>query len=326
MDRLSPLSRPTPAAPLRATQGPGRPASPAPEQPPQVPEERADINCNPTPPPQKPSRSWVKAISLGVLGATLMAGVINSGIPGLASCDCASPKQAQVQVVDGPKSNAPKVLQEQQAEPLQFQTVRFGVTPTERGFGDAKVELARDNRTESNGTFSHHVQIDRLQTKAGKVLFNNDEAEVLSLEFHDSAQSNWATQSTLKPAGNFGKYVSVAETYTHFGGESSGTETRLRTIDSKTGGVVNLSEIISNEDYTAIANRVQAGLNSPQGLNYRNGSTPEDLDAIMNNGFSLHQAKKDGPVTLTVAVPNVVDTQGQKVAEFTFTLSPQAIH
>ena len=327
MDRLSPLSRTSSTSPLRGASQLNRstPNQP-PEQPPEVPQEKAEIRNHPTPPPQKPSRSWLRAIGIGVLGATMIAGALNSGIPGLIACEGGSPKQAQVKVVDAPKVNAPTVLTQQDAEPLQFQTVRFGVVPTERGFGQANVELATDVRTESNGQFSHDVRIDRLQTRQGKVLYNNDEAEVLSLDFHDQAQANWSTQSKLKPAGNFGRYVSVAETYTHFGGESSGTETQLRTIDSKTGKVVNLSEIISGEDYEVIATRVQAGLNSPQGLPYQNGSTLEDLDAIMNNGFSLHQAKKDGPVTLTVAAPNQIDTQGHKVVEFTFTLSPQAIH
>ena len=87
--------------------------------------------------------------------------------------------------------------------------------------------------------------------------------------------------------------------------------------------MVNLSEIVSPEDYQKIAKHVQSGLNSFQGLNYQ-VEDAETLDSHLNNGFSLHQ-QKDGKVLLTVAIPGQIDAEGGQVAEFTFRLPASSI-
>jgi hypothetical protein len=170
----------------------------------------------------------------------------------------------------------------------------------------------------------HDLRIDRLESKGGKVLYSSQDADMGALDFQDQAEVNWKTSSVLKPAGHFGKYVSVAETTTRFsGGASDATEVQLRTIDTTTGKVVNLSELVSSEDYQKMAASVQAGLNSVQGAHYQQEDM-ETMDSHMNNGFSLHQ-DKDGKLLLTVAIPSNVESDGGRVAEFTFSISPSAL-
>ena len=97
----------------------------------------------------------------------------------------------------------------------------------------------------------------------------------------------------------------------------------LRTVDSKTHQVVNLSELVSGEDYVKMADAIKSGLNTPAGLHYQQPDM-ESLDSHMNNGFSLREAK-DGSVIVTVAIPSSVESDGAKVAEFTFSLPASAI-
>lgn len=305
----------------------------------QPPGDDVHISAAPTPPPQEapaPARSgnWLKRMGWATLGLSLLAGgaMIGGAFSPALSADSIQAQTAQVQTHSGKKAVPATLQHEAGAQQLEFQTVRFNVTPTTRSFGNAPVKLAADDTTESKdgpgGALTHKIKIDRLEGKDGKVLYNNDEAEMQRLNFQDQAEGNWETTVTLKPAGHFGKYVSVAETYSSYaGGASGGNEVRLRTIDSQTGKVVNLSDIVSGEDYGKIAKQITDGVNgSLQGINYRpDPSTPmESLDAVMNNGFSLHQ-DKEGGVLLTVALPNQQDSQGGKVAEFTFKLPASAI-
>ena len=277
---------------------------------------------DPVPPPR--SQPWLKKAALAGMGLGLLAGgAIVGGAYSPAMSAAQNAPQAQVQIKQATKTAPTSMLQEQ-SQPIHLKTARFGVTPTVHSFGDSGVRLETDQRQEAktgeNGQeLTHDIRIDRLQGADGHVLYSSDDAELGTLDFHDQADMNWRTVSILKPAGHAGKYVSVSETTTRFsGGASDATETKLRTIDTTTRNVVNLSELISGEDYVKIASQVQAGLNSVQGANYQ-VSDMETLDSHMNNGFSLNQ-EKDGSITLTVAIPSNVESDGARVAEFTFSV------
>ncbi|MBS2037422.1 hypothetical protein JST97_20705 [bacterium] len=278
---------------------------------------------------QKPSPSWLKRT---VFAAGLTALAVAGGMGGsmiMAGMSPAKADSAHVQVVKQTKT-APTTLLQHQQEPTHLLTARIGVTPSVHELGDlGKIES--DVRTESkpnpNGgpQLKHEIRIDRLSgTKDGHVLYSSEDAELGTLDFHDQAEGNWKTSSVIKPAGHYGRYLSVSETTTRFTGGTEATEVKLRTIDSKTHKVINLSELVSEEDYQKMASAVTSGLNSIAGQHYQQEDM-ESLDSHMNNGFSLRNGK-DGNVILTVAIPSNVESDGGKVAEFTFSLPASAIH
>lgn len=260
------------------------------------------------------------ALGLGaVIGGSIVGGSIS---PALSAANNAPQAHVQMQK----QQSAPKTLTQHVQQGVHFDGARFGVSPTVRNFGDAPVQLTTDQHQESHAGLQHNIRIDRLMHQDGRALYSSEEAEQATLDFHDQADAaNWQTTSRLRPAGHFGNFVSVSETDTFFSGGASGSSmTRLRTIDTRTGQVVNLSEILSGEDYQRVAKDVLAGLNSLQGLPY-NVEDLETLDSHMNNGFALHQ-QKDGSVKLSVAIPSQQESLGEKVAEFSFTLPASAIH
>jgi hypothetical protein len=281
--------------------------------------------------PVSPERSsnWLKKAGLAGMGLGLVVGgALVGGTCSPALNAAQSAPQAQVKIKTAVKS-APKTMLEEQSQPIHLKTARFGVTPTVRSFGNSGVSHEFDQRQESKpGAYgqelTHDVRIDRIHGPDGHVLYSSDEAELGTLDFHDQADTHWRTSSKLKPAGHAGKYVSVSETTTRFtGGESEVTDTKLRTIDMVTHNVVNLSELLSGEDYQRIAAEVQTGLNSVAGAGYQ-VSDMETLDSHMNNGFALDQ-QKDGSLTLTVAIPSNQASGSTKVAEFTFAIPASAL-
>jgi hypothetical protein len=313
--------------------GPTNKVRPAQENP-QVPGDQVQINKPPAPEQaaevkSKPSSNWLKRTLFGAgLTAMAVAGGMAGGSLIMAGMSPAKADSAHVQVVKQHKT-APTTLLQHQQEPTHLLTARIGVTPSEHDLGNlGKIEP--DVRTETkpnpNGgpQLKHEIHIDRLSgTKDGHVLYSSDAAELGTLDFHDQAEVNWKTSSVLKPAGHYGRFLSVSETTTRFTGGTEATEVQLRTIDSKTHKVVNLSELVSAEDYQKMAASVTSGLNSLAGQHYQQEDM-ETLDSHMNNGFSLQQGK-DGNVILTVAIPSNVESDGGKVAEFTFSLPANAI-
>ncbi|MBT9587093.1 hypothetical protein IV102_27370 [bacterium] len=309
----------------------------SPVKPPPPPVENAPVSdtVNLQPPQQKdpvsPPRSeaWLKKAAFAGLGLGLLAGgAIMGGAFSPALSASQSQPQAHVQIKQASK-NAPSSMLQEQTQPIHLKTARFGVTPTVRSYGDVGVRPETDQRQEAKPgldgeTLTHDIRIDRIHGADGHVLYSSDEAELGTLDFHDQADMSWRTVSVLKPAGQAGNFVSVSETTTRFsGGASDATETRLRTVDMTTHNVVNLSELLSGEDYQKIAAQVQAGLNSVQGSRYQ-VSDMETLDSHMNNGFALNQ-EKDGSLTLTVAIPSNVESDGARVAEFTFVIPASAL-
>ncbi|MBN9414076.1 MAG: hypothetical protein J0I12_01500 [Candidatus Eremiobacteraeota bacterium] len=300
----------------------------------EVPGDQVQINKpafqEPAEVKQKPTSSWLKRTLFGAgLTAMAVAGGIAGGSFVMAGMSPAKADSAHVQVVKKDTKTAPTTLLQEQQAPTHLLTARIGVTPSVHDIGKlGKIET--DQRTESkpgpNKTeFKHEIRIDRLSgTKDGHVLYSSDDAELGTLDFHDQAEGNWKTTSVIKGAGHYGKYISVSETTTRFTGGTEATEVKLRTIDSKTHKEVNLSELVSSEDYVKMADAITSGLNSPAGLHYQQPDM-ESLDSHMNNGFSLREAK-DGSVILTVAIPSSVESDGGKVAEFTFSLPASAIH
>lgn len=313
--------------------GPTHKAKPA-EETGQVPGDQVQINKPPAPEQsaevkQKPSSSWLKRTLLGAgLTAMAVAGGMAGGSLIMAGMSPAKADSAHVQVVKQHKT-APATLLQHQQEPTHLLTARIGVTPSVHALGDlGKIES--DVRTEAkpnpNGgpELKHEIRIDRLSgTKDGHVLYSSDDAELGTLDFHDQAEGNWKTSSVLKPAGHYGNFLSVSETTTRFTGGTEATEVQLRTIDSRTHKVINLSELVSSEDYQKMASAVTSGLNSVAGQHYQQEDM-ESLDSHMNNGFSLQQGK-DGNVILTVGIPSNVESDGGKIAEFTFSLPASAI-
>lgn len=276
----------------------------------------------------RPSSDWLKRSLLGAgFTATALAGGLAGGGLMLAGVTPANAQSAHVQVVKNTAKSAPTTLLRQQHAPTHLLTSRIGVTPSLHDLGKlGKVET--DVRNESkpgpHGRLTHEIRIDRLSRAAdGKVLYNSDEAEVGTLDFHDQATGNWKTRSLVQGAGHYGKYLSVSETTTRATDGAETTEVKLRTIDSRTGKVVNLSELVSGEDYVKMADAVEAGLNHPAGQNYQQPDM-ESWDFHMNNGFSLREGT-DGSVILTVAIPSSAESDAGKVSEFSFSLPASAI-
>lgn len=278
--------------------------------------------------PQKKSSNWLRQMGLAAsLTALTIAGTVAGTNLIMAGMSPAKADSAHVQVVSQ-KKTAPTTMLQQQHAPTHLLTARIGVSPSVHDIGKlGKIET--DRRTESkpgpNGTeLKHEIRIDRLSgTGDGHVLYSSDDAELGTLDFHDQAEGSWKTSSVIKGAGHYGKYISVSEVTTRFTGGTEATEVMLRTVDSKTHQVVNLSELVSGEDYVKMADAIKSGLNTPAGLHYQQPDM-ESLDSHMNNGFSLREAK-DGSVIVTVAIPSSVESDGAKVAEFTFSLPASAI-
>jgi len=313
-------------SPVRHTQ--------APEEKPAVSGDsvniKAPVSAEPAAAPQKKSPSWLRQMGLAAALTTLtIAGTVAGTSMFMAAMSPAGAgQQAQVQVKANAKT-APTTLLQQQQQPTHLLTARIGVTPSVHALGDlGKIET--DQRVETKPgpdgqELKHDVRIDRLSgTRDGHVLYSSDDAELGTLDFHDQAEGNWKTSSVIKGAGHYGKFLSVSETTTTFKGGTEATEVKLRTIDSKTHQVINLSELVSEEDYQKMAKDVTAGLNSIAGQHYQQADM-ESLDSHMNNGFSLREGK-DGNVILTVAIPSNVESDGGKVAEFAFSLPASAIH
>lgn len=271
----------------------------------------------------RPSSNWLKRTLLGAgLTATAVAGGMTGLMAGMAPAQAAS--SAHVKVVSTTKTAPAKLLQ---ASP-QLLSARVGVTPSVHDLGKlGKIET--DIRTEAgpgpNGQqLTHDVRIDRLSRPAdGKVLYHSEEAELGTLNFHDEATSNWKTRSVVQGAGHYGHYLSVSETTTRSTGGADSTEVKLRTIDSRTGKVVNLSELVSGKDYEKMGDAVEAGLKNSAGRNYQQPDM-ESWDYHMNNGFSLREGK-DGRVILTVAIPSSAPEDAGKLAEFSFSLPASAL-
>lgn len=296
---------------------------------PEIPADRVQLQAPSTQQPaevkQKPSSAWLKRSLFGAaLTATTLAGVLAGG--GLSPAMAGS---AHVQVAKkSATTHAPARLLQQHHAPTHLLTARIGVTPSQHDLGQlGKVETDRRIETKPgpNGQqLSHDIRIDRLSRASdGKVLYNSDEAEVGSLYFHDQATNNWKTLSTIQGAGHYGPYLSVSETTTRPAEGVEKTEVKLRTIDSRTGQVVNLSELVSSQDYVKMADAIEAGVNNPAGLHYQQPDM-EAWDYHMNNGFSLREAK-DGSVIVTVAIPSSAEKDAGKVAEFSFSLPAGAI-
>lgn len=289
---------------------------------------KAPVSAEPAAAPEKKSGSWLRQMGLAAAFTTLaIAGTIGGVNMITAGMSPASAGQAHVQVKANVKT-APTTLLQQQQQPTHLLTARIGVTPSVHSLGDlGKVET--DQRVESkpgpNGQdLKHDVRIDRLSgTQDGHVLYSSDDAELGTLDFHDQAEGNWKTSSVIKPAGHYGRYLSVSETTTTLKDGTESSEVKLRTVDSKTHQVINLSELVSGEDYQKMAQDVTSGLNSVAGQNYQQEDM-ESLDHHMNNGFSLRNGK-DGNVILTVAIPSNAKSDAGKVAEFTFSLPASAI-
>lgn len=325
---LPPIPGTTPARPLSHL-SPVK-STPQPETP--APGDSIHIQA---PQPQDPvspvrSQAWLKKAALGATGLGLLAAgaILGGGLgPSLSGGSSPAP-QAHVQIQQQQKAAPTRMLQDQNA-PIHLKTARFGVSPSVRSFGNSGVRHEIDKRVEAKempggGELTHDIRIDRIHGADGHVLYSSDDAELGTLDFHDQATVNWKTRSELKPAGHFGHYVSVSETTVRYtGGDSDAAETRLRTIDLNTRNVVNLSELLTSEDYVRIARDVQAGLNSLQGANYQVADM-ETLDSHMNNGFALNQ-EKDGSLTLTVAIPSQVESEVGKVAEFVFSIPSSAL-
>ncbi|MBX3171284.1 MAG: hypothetical protein KF760_28000 [Candidatus Eremiobacteraeota bacterium] len=257
---------------------------------------------------QRASSNWLKRT---LLGAGLTATAVAGGMTGLPAQAAAS---AHVKVVN---KNAPTLL-----------TSRVGVTPSRHDVGKlGKIETDRrlEARPGANGKqLTHEVRIDRLSRAGdGKVLYNSDDAELATLDFHDEGQANWKTSSIVQGAGHYGKFISISETTTRSTGGPETTEVKLRTIDSRTGKVVNLSELVSGGDYQKMADAIEAGLKNPAGQHYQQPDM-ESWDYHMNNGFSLREGK-DGRVILTVAIPSDAPEDSGKVAEFSFALPAGAL-
>ncbi|MBX3170909.1 MAG: hypothetical protein KF760_26110 [Candidatus Eremiobacteraeota bacterium] len=307
-------------------------SSKAPQENHEVPGDQVNLRLpghEPAAAPQKKSSSWLRQVGLAATFSTLaIAGTVAGTNLIMAGMSPAQADSAHVQVVKQTKTAPTTLLQEQQA-PTHLLTARIGVTPSVHDVGKlGKIET--DKRIEAkpgpNGTeLTHDIRIDRLSgTADGHVLYSSDDAELGTLDFHDQAEGNWKTTSVIKGAGHYGKYISVSETTTRFTGGTEATEVKLRTIDSQTHKEINLSELVSSEDYVKMADAITSGLNNPAGLHYQQPDM-ESLDSHMNNGFSLREAK-DGSVILTVAIPSSVESDGGKVAEFTFSLPASAIH
>ena len=301
-----------------------------PQESTEVPGDQVNIRppgtSEPAAAPQKKSGSWLRQMGLAAsLTALTIAGTVagtNMIMAGMspAKADAA----AHVKVVKQTKT-APTTMLQQQHAPTHLLTARVGVTPSVHDIGKlGKIETDQRVEVQDGTGFKHEIRIDRLSgTADGHVLYSSDDAELGTLDFHDQAEGNWKTKSEIKGAGHFGKYISVSETTTRFTGGTEATEVMLRTIDSKTHQVVNLSELVSGEDYVKMADAIKSGLNTPAGLHYQQPDM-ESMDSHMNNGFSLREAK-DGSVILTVAIPSSVESDGGKVAEFTFSLPASAI-
>lgn len=278
----------------------------------------------------KPSSSWLKRTLLGAgFTATALAGGLAGGSLMLtAAVSPASAQTAHVQVAKKNAKTAPATLLRQQHTPTHLLTSRIGVSPSLHDLGKlgkTETDIRAEAKTGPNGQqMTHDIRIDRLSRAAdGKVLYNSDEAEVGTLDFHDQATGNWKTRSVVQGAGHYGKYLSVSETTTRSTGGAEKTEVKLRTIDSRTGKVVNLSELVSGEDYEKMGNTIEAGLNNPAGQNYQQPDM-ESWDYHMNNGFSLREAR-DGSVILTVAIPSNAESDAGKVSEFSFSLPASAL-
>lgn len=275
----------------------------------QAPQDAVEIRSAAEVKPRGVSKGWVGAVALGALGLGAAASLVG----GLSGPALGGTQVAQVQVQ----------RQSQQSEgSIQLQSSRFAVTPTVRSFGSAPVVVSQDNyispKTLPDGQqVEHEISLDRLMHQNGRALYSSDQAELSTLEFHDEGEASWFTQSELKPAGRAGKYVSVAETTTIYrGGASASTDIQLRTIDTETAQAVNLSELLSPEQYQRVAESVQKGLGTLAGLPYQ-AEDAETLDSHLNHSFALHQNAR-GETSLTVVIPASSDIG--TVAEFVFSL------
>ena len=275
---------------------------------------------------QKPSSSWMKRTLFGA-GLTAMAvtGAMAGGSPAMAATQANS---AQVKVIKQEAKAAPTTLLQQQHLPTHLLTARVGVTPSVHDVGP-RGKIESDQRIESKPgaqgqQLTHNVRIDRLSRASdGHVLYHSESAELGTLNFHDQAKSDWKTKSVVQGAGHYGKFISVSETTTRSTGGAERTSVKLRTLDSRTGNVINLSELVSSEDYVKMAETIAAGVNNPAGQHYQQPDM-ESWDHHMNNGFSLREAK-DGSVILTVAIPSNSRADAGKVAEFSFSLPASAL-
>lgn len=259
----------------------------------------------------------------------MIGGVVSPAL----SAGVTAQSQAQVRVQAAPQQarpvNAPITMFQEAPHTVSPEKVSFDVLPTTMpslGTDKALVQSFPDTDSKPNskpggGKLTYEHTIDRLMSSKGQALYSSEQAELMAFDFHDLATDNWSLTSTLKPAGHFGPFVSVAEHTTTHGAES-GETSLLRTIDTRTGNVANLSDLLSAEDYQKVAEAVQDSTKAGEAQKYHSDSL-ETLDSFLNNGFSLNSAK-DGGVMLRVAMPNQHTPDG-KVAEFTFRLPAGAI-
>lgn len=301
----------TSASPLKATPPPPPPdgfeAIPAPAWKPQPPKLEANGPGDP-----RPSGSGKKAL-LAMAGLGLLAGgaLVGGALGPVVSQS--TPETAQTQVQG----------QHTATQSLELQSARFGTSPTVRSFGEAPASVSHDSYRSTKGSQSHEVSIDRLDRADGHALYSSEDAELSTLDFHDQGTGDWITRSQLRPAGNFERFVSVAETTTLKNDQGTTVRTQLRTVDTQTKDVANLSQLLSPEDYQQVAQSISSRLNSLEGISYQQPDM-ESLDSHMNQSFALNQ-EKDGSVTLSITIGNQMESQSGKVAEFNFRLDASRI-
>ncbi len=298
------------ASPLKATPPPPPPdgfeATPATSWKPQPPKLEANGPSDP-----RPSGTGKKAL-LALAGLGLLAGgaVVGGALGPVVSQSAPETVQTQVQ-------------QQASTQSLELQSARFGTSPTVRSFGEAPASVSHDTYRSTKGSQSHDVSIDRLDRADGHALYSSEDAELSTLDFHDQGTGNWVTRSQLRPAGNFERFVSVAESTTLKNDQGTTVRTQLRTVDTQTKEVANLSQLLSPEDYQQVAQSITSRLNSLEGISYQQPDM-ESLDSHMNQSFALNQ-EKDGSVTLSITIGNSMESQSGKVAEFTFRLDASRI-
>ena len=301
----------TSASPLKSTPPPPPPdgfeATPAAAWKPQPPKLEANGPVDP-----RPGGGGKKAL-LALAGLGLLAGgaVVGGALGPVVSQSAPDTVQTQVQV------------QNTATQTLELQSARFGTSPTVRSFGEAPASVSSDVYRSTKGSQVHDISIDRLDRADGHALYSSEDAELSTLDFHDQGTGNWVTRSQLRPAGSFDRFVSVAEATTLQNDQGATVRTQLRTIDTQTKDVANLSQLLSPDDYQQVAEAITQRLNSLEGISYQQPDM-ESLDSHMNQSFALNQ-EKDGSVTLSITIGNQMESQSGKVAEFTFRLDASRI-
>lgn len=273
--------------------------------------------------PEPPAtRSWLR---MGVLAAAAVA-----GLAGMVACSPpapAAPAASVVKTLTPAASQAPVTMAQEdcgcaEARP-EVSSSRIG-SPTVRDFTGEKLKLETSSGVETKTTGSGqklefrwtHTSLTDAQTGDS---YAADDLTGSELAFREQAGENWSVHATMQPAGNTGRFASVA---VRVGGqleEGRSTErATFRTYDRDSGNQVRLDELLAPHDFESVLGSVQARLGKADATGFRHDA--EALKEHVAQSFTI--TEQGGRTTVTVGIPEAQPGAKASVLEIGLRLAP----